>query len=45
MAEQKDKMGVDWGKVAKWASCVGAAAGIVGLVARVKKGRKAKLSD
>jgi hypothetical protein len=45
MAESKDKTGTDWGKIAKWASRVGAVAGIVGLVARVKKGRKAKPSD
>jgi hypothetical protein len=45
MAEGKDKTGTDWGKVAKWASRVGAVAGIVGVVARLKKGRKAKPSD
>jgi hypothetical protein len=45
MAEQDDKTGTDWGKVAKWASRVGAVAGIVGIVARMKKGRKAKNSD
>jgi hypothetical protein len=45
MAEGKGKTGTDWGKVAKWASRVGAVAGIVGVVARLKKGRKAKPSD
>jgi hypothetical protein len=42
MAEQDEKTGTDWGKVAKWASRVGAVAGIVGIVARIKRGRKAQ---
>jgi hypothetical protein len=45
MADTEDKTGTDWGKVAKWAGRIGAVAGIVGMVARVKKHRKAKPSE
>jgi hypothetical protein len=40
MAEEDDKAGTDWAKVAKWASRIGAVAGIVGIIARVTKNRK-----
>jgi hypothetical protein len=40
MAMGDGKAGTDWGKVAKWASRIGAVAGIVGIVASAKKKRK-----